>query len=81
MSSRCGGGVPTPATSCCSTGALAGIDPITRDLYDSVQTRQLPEAAVLPLLGCDNPTALAELTAGEEVEGRFFSAFIRACKP
>lgn len=65
--SCCGGAVPVPSTSCCSTGALAGTDPITRDLYDSVQTGQLPEAAVLASLGCGNPTALAELKAGETV--------------
>ena len=66
--SCCGSGIASaPATSCCSTGPLAGTDPITRDLYDSVQTGQLPEAAVLASLGCGNPTALAELKAGEVV--------------
>ncbi len=53
-SSCCG-----PAPSCC--------DPITSDLYDASQTRDLPEAAVLASLGCGNPTALAELKAGETV--------------
>ena len=48
-----------PAPSCC--------DPITSDLYDASQTRDLPEAAVLASLGCGNPTALAELKAGETV--------------
>ena len=54
--------------SCCGTGASCGTtDPITRDLYDSVTTATLPEAAVLASLGCGNPTALAELNEGEVV--------------
>ena len=65
--SCCDGGATAPATSCCSTGPLAGADPITRDLYDSVQTGDLPETAVLASLGCGNPTALAELRPGEVV--------------
>jgi SAM-dependent methyltransferase len=65
--SCCGGSTPAPSSSCCSTGPLAGTEPITRDLYDPVQTGQLPEAAVLASLGCGNPTALAELKPGEIV--------------
>jgi len=65
--SCCGSGTTAPATSCCSTGPLAGTDPITRDLYDSMQTGDLPEAAVLASLGCGNPTALAGLRPGEVV--------------
>jgi 2-polyprenyl-3-methyl-5-hydroxy-6-metoxy-1,4-benzoquinol methylase len=42
-------------------------DPITGNLYDAMQTDQLPEAAVLASLGCGNPTALAQLRAGETV--------------
>ena len=48
-----------PAPSCC--------DPITSNLYDAAQTKDLPEAAVLASLGCGNPTALAELKPGEVV--------------
>jgi len=55
-SSCCGAG---PATDCC--------DPITSNLYDHRQTDGLPETAVLASLGCGNPTALAELRAGEIV--------------
>jgi arsenite methyltransferase len=55
-SSCCGAG---PATECC--------DPITSNLYDQIQTDGLPEAAVLASLGCGNPTALAELHAGQTV--------------
>lgn len=65
--SSCRGAVAAPSSSCCATGPLAGTDPITRDLYDAVQTGGLPEAAVLASLGCGNPTALAELRASEVV--------------
>jgi arsenite methyltransferase len=56
-------------TGCCGAGgcAPAGTDPITRDLYDALTTAALPETAVLASLGCGNPTALAELRAGEVV--------------
>ena len=54
QSSCCG-----PAPSCC--------DPITSNLYDAAQTRDIPEAAMLASLGCGNPTALAELKPGETV--------------
>ena len=50
---------------CC--GGSKPADPISADLYDAVQTGELPEAAVLASLGCGNPTALAELHAGEVV--------------
>src|SRR5271154_7590188 len=56
-------------SSCC--GAAAALenccDPITSNLYDAAQTGSLPEDAVLASLGCGNPTALAELKAGEIV--------------
>jgi SAM-dependent methyltransferase len=49
---------------CCGSG---GPDPITRDLYDSVQAGEVPDAALAASLGCGNPTALAELRPGETV--------------
>jgi arsenite methyltransferase len=54
---------------CCGASpALDGCcDPITSNLYDASQTGALPEAAVLASLGCGNPTALAQLNAGETV--------------
>ncbi len=55
-SSCCGA---APASSCC--------DPITADLYDVSQIKQIPQEALLASLGCGNPTALAELKAGETV--------------
>ena len=65
--SCCGSRESASASSCCATGSLAGADPITRDLYDSAQTAELPDTAVLASLGCGNPTALAELQPGEIV--------------
>jgi len=55
--------------SCCGSGArnMECCDPITGNLYDDAQKNQLPDAAVQASLGCGNPTALAELKAGEVV--------------
>jgi len=57
--------------SCCSTSACCGTDaaadPITSDLYTEGETASLPAAAIAASLGCGNPTALAELRAGETV--------------
>ena len=58
-SSCCGSGEST-AVSCCS-------DPISDNLYDIGQISQIPEEAVIASFGCGNPTALAELKAGEVV--------------
>ncbi len=59
-------------SSCCGSSACCGgmaatRDPITSDLYASHETDSLPENAVKASLGCGNPTALAELLAGEVV--------------
>src|SRR5579859_5302587 len=55
-------------SSCCGASACGTeVDPITRDLYDGTQTSIVPEEAVKASLGCGNPTALAELKAGEVV--------------
>jgi arsenite methyltransferase len=60
--------VKSGSSSCCgSTSSSACADPITANLYDSVQTQQIPEEALLASLGCGNPTALANLNAGEVV--------------
>jgi arsenite methyltransferase len=53
--------------SCGGGGELSCCDPITRDLYDSAQIAGLPQKAVAASLGCGNPTALAQLQAGETV--------------
>jgi SAM-dependent methyltransferase len=60
--------VKTGGSSCCGSGASCGtVDPITANLYDEAQRGGLPEEAVLASLGCGNPTALAELKAGDVV--------------
>jgi arsenite methyltransferase len=61
--------VTTGGSSCCGgvPSSLGCVDPITSHLYNSVQTGQLPEEAVLASLGCGNPTALAKLNPGDIV--------------
>jgi arsenite methyltransferase len=56
-------------STCCgaSPSGIGQCDPITSNLYDISQTVELPEEAVLASLGCGNPTALAQLHAGETV--------------
>src|SRR3974390_1879642 len=51
---------------CCDPG-LRCCDPITTNLYTDGEKALIPEQAVLASLGCGNPTALAELKAGEVV--------------
>jgi arsenite methyltransferase len=60
------------AAPCCGSSGCCGAtteawDPITSDLYDERQKAGIPAEAVLASLGCGNPTALAELKAGETV--------------
>lgn len=54
---------------CCGAAPASGLscDPITSNLYDSIQASQIPEEALLASLGCGNPTALAQLSPGEVV--------------
>ena len=58
-SSDCGCG-----PSCCRAESL---DPVTSNLYGSDEVAAVPGAAVAASLGCGNPTALADLHAGETV--------------
>src|SRR4051812_28191468 len=51
----------------CGCGTSCGPDPITSNLYDETQAAGVPAEALLASLGCGNPTALAELKAGEVV--------------
>ncbi len=57
------------AKGCCAAAptGIAQSDPITSNLYDAVQAGGVPQEALLASLGCGNPTALAELRAGETV--------------
>src|SRR5690349_7768086 len=61
----------SPSASQSSSGCCGAVsetwDPITSDLYEAGQTAGIPEKALLASLGCGNPTALAELHAGETV--------------
>jgi len=56
------------AIGCCGSPTDSGCgDPITSNLYDLAEQSGVPVEAVLASLGCGNPTALAELKAGEVV--------------
>jgi arsenite methyltransferase len=55
----CCGNRASPEKACC--------DPITSNLYDGTQKDEIPDTALKASLGCGNPTALAELKAGEIV--------------
>jgi arsenite methyltransferase len=59
----------TGGSSCCGAAPASGLscDPITSNLYDSSQGKEVPEEAMLASLGCGNPTALAQLNPGEIV--------------
>jgi arsenite methyltransferase len=57
--SSCCGGAAASAVACC--------DPITSNLYEASQEGEVPDAALRASLGCGNPTALAELKAGDTV--------------
>ncbi|MBI3207304.1 MAG: arsenite methyltransferase [Candidatus Solibacter usitatus] len=58
------------SSGCCGSAPSArdaSSDPICSNLYDDSQQGELPETAVKASLGCGNPTALAQLKAGETV--------------
>jgi arsenite methyltransferase len=72
--SCCGPVAPAASAGGCCGGTetswasvAAAVDPISDNLYDDTERAQLPSGAVLASLGCGNPTALAELRAGEVV--------------
>ena len=52
---------------CCDTSCCGGTDEITTNLYTIGEAGSIPQEAMLASLGCGNPTALAELHAGETV--------------
>ena len=58
--SSCCGSAPS---SCCGGSS----DPITSNLYSESESGLVPETALRASLGCGNPTALAQLNAGETV--------------
>ena len=56
------------AASCCGTATGSGCgDPITSNHYGDADAAVLPDTALKASLGCGNPTALAQLNAGETV--------------
>ena len=60
--------VTSGGSSCCGSSPSRGeCDPITSKLYSANETEGLPAEAAAASLGCGNPTALAELKAGESV--------------
>jgi arsenite methyltransferase len=69
-SSCCGGDAPgtgccggdAPGTGCCGAGGDFG-----STLYGDLERASLPHEALLASLGCGNPTAVAELRAGDTV--------------
>jgi arsenite methyltransferase len=56
-------------SSCCGGASAVEpcCDPITSNLYEAEQGGEVPDLALKASLGCGNPTALAELKAGETV--------------
>jgi arsenite methyltransferase len=54
------------SSGCCAT-RIHCCDPISSDLYATSEVAGLPKDAVRASLGCGNPTALAQLNAGETV--------------
>jgi len=54
-------------SSACCGSATDSYDPITSNLYDEGEKAGVPAEALLASLGCGNPTALAQLNAGETV--------------
>src|SRR6476659_8634527 len=55
------------SATCGCASDCGGTDPITSNLYDDAEAGAVPAEAMLASLGCGNPTALAELSAGETV--------------
>ena len=65
----CGCGQPADCgcgSGCCG-GAAAGEPGFGAERYAAGDRDELPDAALLASLGCGNPTAVAELHAGETV--------------
>ena len=59
-------GPATGSSGCCGS-TTESWDPITANLYDEGEAAGVPAEALLASLGCGNPTALADLKAGEVV--------------
>jgi ubiquinone/menaquinone biosynthesis C-methylase UbiE len=57
----------TSSASCCVPTDLGNGDVFGSTLYTGGESAEIPEEALLASLGCGNPTAVAELRAGETV--------------
>src|SRR5437867_4492454 len=62
-----GGGEVTCCSQATERAGCGERDPITGNLYTDAETAGLPAEALAASLGCGNPSALAELRAGEVV--------------
>ncbi|MDQ3877704.1 MAG: arsenite methyltransferase [Actinomycetota bacterium] len=58
--------VTNEGAACCDSDCCGGTQ-FGSGLYDIIQRKELPEAAVLASLGCGNPIAVADLHEGEVV--------------
>ena len=63
------GGAPCCGPTCCTNEpqTLEMDNPITGNLYDAYQSKEIPAEALAASLGCGNPTALAQLKLGDIV--------------
>ncbi len=61
------GGTSHKASCCGGEQTVSAKDAVTADLYREADVENVPLEALLASLGCGNPTALAELHAGEVV--------------
>src|SRR6058998_3859997 len=59
--------VAAGGSACCGSVSAREADPITSKLYTPSETSCVPAEAAAASLGCGNPTALADLKAGETV--------------
>jgi hypothetical protein len=59
--------VAAGGSACCGSVSGREADPITSKLYTPSETSCVPAEAAAASLGCGNPTALADLKAGETV--------------
>ena len=57
----------TPDASCCGPAAVDAGEGFGASLYTSGESSEIPEEAFLASLGCGNPTAVADLRAGDTV--------------
>jgi SAM-dependent methyltransferase len=70
QAAACCGSDDAGASRCGAEAAMIGDDlaqAFGAELYDTHEREELPDTAVLASLGCGNPTAVAELHAGETV--------------